>query len=158
MLMGDSDINPYLQQEIASASPARLRWMLIRRAHELTTLVGQLWTTGQQALGDQWLLRIREILGELLAGVHDRSNPLSPSISDFYLFLLQLVTETQQTRDGERLEVMRDLLAIEAETWQLVVEKLGSQSLPAPTIAPAPLGNLADSLDLTSSGSFSLEI
>lgn len=31
MLDEDRDINPYLQQEVLTASPVRLRWMLITR-------------------------------------------------------------------------------------------------------------------------------
>lgn len=156
MLMDEADTNPYLQQEVLSASPARLRWMLIARAAELCGFVDQLWSNGQVALGNQWLLRIREILGELLDGVKDSQNPLSTPICDFYLFLLQITLEVDKHQDRERLKVLAELLAIEAETWRLVVDKAArdaSASSPADSLFPS----LSSSLD-PSLGGFSLEV
>ena len=156
MLMDEADTNPYLQQEVLSASPARLRWMLIARAAELCGFVDQLWSNGQVALGNQWLLRIREILGELLDGVKDSQNPLSTPICDFYLFLLQVTLEVDKHQDRERLKVLAELLAIEAETWRLVVDKAARD---AATSSPAELlfPSLSSSLD-PSLGGFSLEV
>ncbi len=158
MHMGDSDVNPYLQQEVLTSSPARLRWMLIHRAHDLTTMVAQLWSAGESAEGNQWLLRIREILGELLDGVKDESNPLSSPISDFYLYLLQMSFEIERTQDSSRLAVLGELLAIEAETWRLVIEKVATESLV--NSSPGALFPALDrSLEITSFGSsFSLEV
>ncbi len=156
MLLDEADTTPYLQQEVLSASPARLRWMLIARAAELCGFVDQLWSNGQVALGNQWLLRIREILGELLDGVKDSQNPLSTPICDFYLFLLQVTLEVDKHQDRERLKVLAELLAIEAETWRLVVDKAArdaSSSSPADSLFPS----LSSSLD-TSLGGFSLEV
>ncbi len=152
----ESDVNPYLQQEVFSASPARLRWMLIRRAEDLCAMVGQLWSSTQPAMGDQWMLRIREILGELMDGVKDAQHPLSTAISDFYLFLLQLSLQISQNRDSARLQTLRELLSIEAETWRQVIEKAGHDALPS-----APAASLFPSLSGNQellSGGFSLEV
>lgn len=156
MLPEPSDVNPYLQQEVLSASPLRLRWMLIQRSVDLCGLVDQMWSTGQVDLSKQWLLRIREILGELLHGVQDADNPLSKSLTDFYLYLLQLAFEVEKNQDRERLSVLADLLAIESETWRLVVEKAGNESAPQlPAVALFPtVGHSLESLE----GGFSLEV
>lgn len=156
MLPEPSDVNPYLQQEVLSASPLRLRWMLIQRSVELCGLVDQLWAAGQHELSHQWLLRIREILGELLHGVQDAANPLSKSLTDFYLYLLQLAFEVEKKSDRELLGVLADLLAIESETWRLVVEKAGTESadqLPAVRLIP-DMDHAFDSVP----GGFSLEV
>ncbi len=113
--------NRYLQQEVMGASPIRLRWMLIRRAEELCGLVADLWENGQESEGSGWLLRVREILGELLGGVRDASNPLGKTVADFYVFLIQLATETDQHKDVLRLGQLRMLLSIEKETWHQVL-------------------------------------
>ncbi len=165
MLDEDRDINPYLQQEVLTASPVRLRWMLITRAKELCEGVGALWRDGQQALGDQWSLRIREILGELLAGVTG-DNPASAQVSDFYLFLLKMLSDAEQTRDSGRMLKMRDLLAYEAETWQLLMQKSPSEFSEKPALAtplrthlPAPINpSFNDSDDFSSDSSFSLDV
>lgn len=124
MLPNESEVNPYLQQEIISASPARLRWMLIQRAEDLCGLVQQLWIAGERLQAAGWLLRIREILGELLDGVADKNNPVSHQVSDFYIFLIQLLTRLEQTNDPEQLKTLQELLHLENETWQQVVQKL----------------------------------
>lgn len=173
MLDEDRDINPYLQQEVLSASPIRLRWMLITRAKELCEGVDALWNDGQTSIGDQWALRIREILGELLAGVAD-GNPASQKVADFYTFLLTKLTAVQQSRDIETLRTLRDLLAYEADTWQLLLDKsLNSEdavtAAPAPakpshapalrSHLPAPISNsYDDSGDFSSGSSFSLDV
>ena len=126
MFANDQDVNPYLQQEVMSASPIRLRLMLIQRAEELCDLVQLLWQDEDYAQGMQWLLRIRDILGELLNGVTDPENPLGKTVADFYVFLIQLVTEVEQSHSLERLGTLRELLNIEKETWKQVVEKAES--------------------------------
>ncbi len=155
MVAGEGDINPYLQQEVMTASPARLRWLLIRRSEELCGMVATMWEMGQYELSKQWMIRIREIIGELLEGVKDESNPVSTPISDFYLYLLKLSLEVEGTQDRQRLKVLKDLLAIESETWRLVIEKVGaeSQTASASSIFPA-LPSSSESVG----GSFSLEV
>jgi len=163
MLIDEGDVNPYLQQEVLSASPARLRWLLIKRAQELTGMVAQLWQQDEVSLGNQWLLRIREILGELLDGVKDETNPLSAPISDFYLFLLQMSYEIERKQDTARLNVLGELLAIEAETWRMVIERVAMESS-GQLAARTPSGTaIFPSVGLASgdgvpAGSFSLEV
>lgn len=180
MLDEDRDINPYLQQEVLSASPVRLRWMLITRAKELCEGVRALWSDGQTLLGDQWALRVREILGELLAGVTD-GNPASQKVADFYTFLLSKLAIVQRSRDIETLDTLRDLLAYEADTWKLLLDKnltegsnatdfqslSGATSQPLNASAgsnlrthlPAPISSsYDDSGDYSTGSSFSLDV
>ncbi len=156
MHTGVNDINPYLQQEVMSASPVRLRWMLIKRAEDLAVMVGRLWGNEDFSQANQWFLRIREILGELLDGVKDEHNPLSSPISDFYLYLLQMTFAIERTRDSARLKLLGELLAIESETWRLVLEKLGNESLAA-SESKSIFPDLSGAFDTASGESFSLE-
>ncbi len=163
MMSNQSDENPYLQQEILSASPIRLRWMLIRRAEELCGFVQQLWIAGEHLQAAGWLLRIREILGELLDGVSDETNPVSKQVSDFYVFLLQLITRIEQTNDPQQLKTLEELLHLESETWQQVVQKVASENLSQSN--PAAVFSMPQSSDGTNSfsggdysGGFSLEV
>lgn len=135
MQAGNSDSNPYLQQEVLSASPLRLRQMLINRAEELCEIVGHLWQNEQFEEASGWLLRIREILGELLSGVRDEKNEVAESVSDFYVFLLQLVNEIEAERSIRQLHQLRDLLAIENETWKQVNYKFGAGADPSDVTA-----------------------
>ncbi len=162
MLQDEYDSNPYLQQEVFSASPIRLRWMLISQAVELCGAVEVFWKNGDFAPGDQWLLRVRDILGELLAGITE-GNPLSLQVADFYLFLLKLLSEAEQSHDRDRLTTLKELLVIESETWQMVHQKSFADSNSVPTGSAtgvaSPLMPAFDHYDdSTSGGSFSLDV
>lgn len=149
-----SELNLYLQQEVLSASPPRLRWLLVKKAEDLCGLISQLWSTDQANLAEQWIIRVRDILGELLSGVQDTSNPAAQNIGDFYVFLIKMLTEVQQTRDQARLATLQELLSIEAETWRLVLEQENSAQTPA----QIPIAPLDFSSNLEEAGGFSLEV
>ena len=155
-----ADDNLYLQQEILSASPLRLRWMLIQRAEELCGYVPQLWAAGDNLQAAGWLLRIREILGELLNGVSDPNNPVSQQVADFYVYLLQLLTRIEQTSDVKLLKTLEELLHLENETWLQVVQK-SLMELPGTThnssaLFPSASSGTTESQDY--SGGFSIEV
>lgn len=163
--------NPYLEQEVLSASPAKLRYLLIDKAYSLCGLVDQLWKNGDHLIADQWLLRIRDILTELLSGVTDREMPLSNSVSDIYIFMINLLTKTEKSRDTKMLADLRSILEIERETWQLFCRNEANNTLgtlTGPSFAPtASTANSSATLGgYTSSGSpqlfgssgFSLEV
>jgi hypothetical protein len=68
--------------------------------------------------------------------VQDEQNPVSRPVSDFYVFLLQLLSQTESCRDLGKLETLGELLKIESETWRMVVQQLPraeDQSEPSPT-------------------------
>ncbi len=118
------DTNPYLEQDVLSASPTKLRLMLISRASELCNLVEFLWQSGKDSEASGWLLRVREILGELLSGVQDKDNPAGKDVTDLYIFMLQLLTDVEQTNSSPKLAQLKGLLEIEQETWRQVNESL----------------------------------
>ena len=159
MLSNNSESNPYLEQEILTASPIRLRWMLISRAEELCGFVKQLWADGEALQAAGWLLRIREILGELLDGVKDRENPLSTQVADFYVFLLQLLTRVEQSQDVSQLQTLQELLHLENETWKMLLQKVSSEAVGIATTPAAPFPATLASNDLTGdySGGLSIE-
>lgn len=168
MHTSESDDNPYLLQEVLSASPLKLRLLLIQRAESLCAFVRELWGKGDDLQAAGWLLRIREILGELLDGIKDKGNPVSRQVSDFYVYLLQLLTRIEITRDEEKLTILEELLHIENETWQQVVSKATLESSSDPGAAfPSAMPHGLDTShfpqsDLpannVSQGGFSLEI
>lgn len=136
--MSEPVANAYLEQEVLSASPAKLRWLLIDKAAKLSQIVGELWNSGERDLGDQWALRLREILNELLSGVQS-DTPVAQQVCDLYIFQLKLLTEAELGRDFAKLDQLRGILEIEAETWRLVQQKLAEPHLASP---PPPLGGL----------------
>ncbi|GAB5404519.1 MAG: hypothetical protein Aurels2KO_27500 [Aureliella sp.] len=156
------ETNPYLEQDVLSASPPKLRLMLISKADELCNLVQFLWQNGKDQEANGWLLRVREILGELLGGVQDKDNPAGKDVTDLYVFMLQLLTSVEQTQSSTKLNQLKSLLEIEKETWRQVNESISggqpaSGSTEAATNVPAPtyLPGTDQSLP---GGSFSVEV
>jgi flagellin-specific chaperone FliS len=116
-------IERFLQQEIGSASPAKLHWMLLRRAHALSVSISDLWSKGDFAGANQWIILIRDILTELLAGIVDPKHPLARQQSDLYIFLSVLLSTAEQGRDIDALKDLREILEIEMISWEMLVER-----------------------------------
>lgn len=116
--MIDSRENPYLEQEVFSASPAKLRWLLINKGVQLTRIIEQLWQDKNPGAG-QYTVWLRDVLNELLAAVHSQ-DILAKKITDLYIFMAQLLTTAEQKQSLEEIRQLRSLLEIEAETWQMV--------------------------------------
>lgn len=132
--------NAYLEQEVLSATPAKLRWLLLRKAVNLCDIVTQMWRDGDLTVADQWSLRIREILSELLGGIHGNDS-VARQVADLYIFLIALQTKAELGRDISLMMQLQELLAIECETWELMQRNLSgqkSESALSPTTIQTP--------------------
>jgi flagellar protein FliS len=153
--------NPYLEQEVLSASPAKLRYMLLDKCTSLISIVDQLWAAGNHFQAVQWTIRIREILSELLSGVTDQEMELSRKISDLYIFLINMLTRLEAQPSREELAEFRSILELERETWLQYVrlESTANQrSSYATAIPPATSGGYAGSNFSSGSTDFNLEV
>jgi len=74
----------FLKQEVESASPAKLRFLLLQKAHGLSVVVQDLWKQNKYDEADQWVIRIQDIVTELLAGIVDPTHELAEITSDLY--------------------------------------------------------------------------
>jgi flagellar protein FliS len=132
--------NSYLEQEVLSASPAKLRYLLLDKANTLVAIVDQLWSTGDHFQAVQWTIRIREILSELLSGITDTEMELSRKIADIYVFLINMLTRLETNHSREELAEFRSILEMERETWlQFVKQEANAQQRASysPAISPA---------------------
>lgn len=144
--MYDSSANLYLEQEVLTASPVKLRWLLLQKSVNLCEVVSELWRAGESATADQWSLRLREILTELLSGVQG-TDILAKQVADLYVFMIAQLTQAEQNRDLAILADLRGLLEIETETWRLVQQNAAGArgTAVAPPLDPAPLWNTGSS-------------
>ncbi len=144
----------FLLQEIELASPAKLRWLLIRKAHGLCQMVDAFLEKKEKLQANNWLLLVQDILGELLAGVTDARNPNAKTIADLYVFLIQQTRKVFETADRKVLADITDILGIELTTWELFVQNENRQSaIQAPIHPPY----FASSFGLEASTSLNLE-
>ena len=143
----------YLETQINTATPQRLRLMLIdgalRKAKEAAEA-----SAGQKPVDAlEPLSRCRSIVAELIAGIRAGSSPLADRVLEIYLFLFQELTEAQLRQDMARVDGVIRVLEEERITWQEVCltltdrpEDTGAYSSPevvAPAYLKAPLGDAA---------------
>lgn len=115
------DNDAFLRQEVESASPAKLRWLLLQKAHGLSISVRDLWLQGNADEATQWVILIQEILTELLEGVVDPEHELAKQQSDLFIFLLKLLVLSGQSQDVQTLESLTEILQIEKDTWEMLI-------------------------------------
>ena len=111
----------FLEMDVLASSPARLRLLLIQKACGLCDVIQQAWQSQKIAEAASWLLRLNDILSELLSGVTDKNNPAAKSISDLYVYMSQLLNRVEQSRSDEELVNLKSILQIELDTWRLFV-------------------------------------
>ena len=130
-----TDHDAFLRQEVESASPAKLRWLLLQRAHGLTLSVRDLWLKRQVADAQQWVILIQDIFTELLEGIVDPKHELAKQQSDLYVFLTKLLLTASQTQDVHTLQSVTEILEIEKDTWEMLVRRETSSysALSSPT-------------------------
>ncbi|MEX0825112.1 MAG: flagellar protein FliS [Pirellulaceae bacterium] len=141
----------YLQNLVRSASPARLRLLLIERAIEVAESLANSSSPGAVAgppdayhgknsamVRAEQTIRLREILGELLNGVVNKELDVAKQVADLYVFLLQFLGEAERDDNREQWVRIADILRIEQETWSEVCDRLTRPAKTAPASGPAP--------------------
>jgi flagellar protein FliS len=124
----------YLEAKVLTAPAYRLHLMLIEGAIRFGRQASDALGRGDQLAAATPLLRVIDIVGELLAGVRHQSSDMNKRLTDLYWFLFRLATEAKIHADAGKLAVLLRLLEYERQTWQMLCDKLGgSQSVAAAT-------------------------
>jgi|SRR4051812_37464374 flagellar protein FliS len=120
--------SPYLESKVRTASPQRLHLMLIEAAIRFGTQAEAALRRGDEPAAASPLSRVIDIMGELLASVRTNKSELNIKIADLYWFLFRRVSQAKINADAAPLSEALRLLEFERQTWQLLCEKLGSDS------------------------------
>jgi flagellar protein FliS len=107
-----------------TATPQKLRLMLIEGAMGAARQALNYWEQGDDELASASLSRCRNIISELLAGVSSDSTALTKRVAGVYVFIFKLLTEAQLQRNTEAVQKTLEILAVEQETWRMVCEKM----------------------------------
>jgi len=127
----------YLELAVQTASPAKLRLMLIERGVDVAKQLAAVYRESADSNEgvNEHSIKLLEILNELLGGVTDKELPVSKQISDLYVFLCQHLLKAEENRDASCVDEIRLVLETEAETWRMVC----TQESPV-GMAAAPVG------------------
>jgi flagellar secretion chaperone FliS len=120
----------YLESQVMTATPQKLRLMLIDGAIRWANQTLELWQSGQPERATEALIHCRAILRELLAGVRVDESELTRRVAAVYLFLLRSMTEAQLKLDRQRVLETIQVLEIERETWRMVCEQMPETPFP----------------------------
>ncbi|EMI54415.1 flagellar protein FliS [Rhodopirellula sallentina] len=118
---GRRSSDTYLESMIATASPAKLRLMLIERSVEVARHLAGLWRESPGKRGtNEHSLKLFELLSELLSGVTDDKVEVCRTVADMYVFLCQHLIAAEENGDATMIDEIRLVLETEAETWRMV--------------------------------------
>src|SRR5205085_10377507 len=118
----------YLESKVLTATPQRLHLMLIEGAIRFGRQAEEALRSGEAVSADARLLRMIDIVGELLAAVRETKTELNGRLADVYWFVFRRVTEAKINSDAVALAEALRILELERQTWQLVCEKFGGSA------------------------------
>jgi flagellar protein FliS len=126
----------YLESKVLTAPPYRLHLMLIDGAIRFGRQADEALRRGDELAAAAPLVRVLDIIGELLVGVRENKTDLTLKIAELYLFIFRRVSEAKINADAAALGEALRLLDFERQTWQLACEKLGGDSSATPPSSP----------------------
>jgi flagellar secretion chaperone FliS len=128
----------YLEAQVRTATPQRLRLMLIEGALRFARQSLELWDNDQQLEARfNALTRCRSVVSELYATIKTEEFPVAQPVKALYLFLFQHLADASLSKDPQKVRDVIRVLEQERETWQQLCEKMPE---PPPRNHTIPLG------------------
>jgi len=118
----------YLESKVLTAPTYRLHLMLIEGAIRFGRQAAEALQRGDQVAAATPMLRVVDIVGEMLAAVRGTASNLNKRLTELYWFLFRLASEAKIHSDVEKLAALLRLLEYERQTWQMLCDKLGGDS------------------------------
>jgi flagellar secretion chaperone FliS len=149
----------YFETQVLTATPQKLRLMLIDGALTFARRAAEHWRQGRMYEGGESIIGCQRIVTELLHGLKAEMAPeLVGNVGSLYNFVFRALIEAGLKHDATKLNDAVTVLEIERETWRQVCEQLGSslEATPAAAATPSPHFGRAQA-EITSSGGFSID-
>jgi flagellar protein FliS len=118
----------YLESKVLTAPSYRLHLMLIEGAIRFGRQAAEALQRGDQAAVATPMLRVVDIVGEMLAGVRGSASNVNKRLTELYWFLFRMASEAKINSDAEKLSALIRLLEYERQTWQMLCDKMGGET------------------------------
>ncbi|HWB07716.1 MAG TPA: flagellar export chaperone FliS [Pirellulales bacterium] len=147
----------YFENQIFTATPQRLRLMLIDGALHYARKAAVHWEQGRNYEAGEAIIGCQRIVTELLRGLQsDLAPDLVANVAALYNFVFRSLIEAGLKRDPHKLADATRVLEIDRETWRQVCERLGSSLETAEHPAPKRAPHFASQPDAMAGG-FTIE-
>lgn len=120
----------YLETQIKTAAPQKLRLMLIEGAMRLAAQARAAHLSGAGEQCSAYLERARDIVTELIAGIHPEKTPLNETVRALYAFIFRSLAEAQLLHEVKKIDDALRVLQEERQTWLQLCET--TPEAPAP--------------------------
>lgn len=120
----------YLETQILTATPQRLRLMLIDGAIRKINAATAAFENGDAQKASAELSHCRDIVTELIAGIDPEQTPVARQVLSVYMFLYSTLVDAQFGHNASLLPEILRVLAEERETWRAVCEKMPEKPTP----------------------------
>ena len=114
----------YLESQVLTATPQKLRLMLIEGALRFARQIVPAWEENDFEASFEAVSRSRKIIAELLSVMSDDGSEVVAQLRGIYQFLFRHLTDAQLQRNPDMVAEVIRLLEVERETWQLVCEQM----------------------------------
>jgi flagellar protein FliS len=118
----------YLESKVLTAPSYRLHLMLIDGAIRFGRQAEESLRRGESTAAAAPMLRVVDIVGEMLAGVRGGSSEINKRLTDLYWYLFRRVSEAKIHSDIAKLAEALRLLEFERQTWQTVCQKFAADT------------------------------
>lgn len=114
----------YLESQVLTATPQKLRLLLIEGALRFARQIVPHWESHDNEAGLEAVSRCRRIITELLTVMIDDGSEVVSQLRGIYAFMFRHLTEAQKEQNPEMVDEVIRLLEVERDTWQLVCEQM----------------------------------
>ncbi|HRF00746.1 MAG TPA: flagellar protein FliS [Pirellulaceae bacterium] len=121
--MARSARDAYLENEIRTATPQRLRLMLLDGAIRFCLTAKDALASSRDDDADRAFDRAHQILAELLSGIRPGYD-VGRQVASLYVFLIRELSAARSQRSTDTLDGLIEVLEIERETWRQVCESV----------------------------------
>ena len=113
----------YLETEVTTATPQRLRLMLIEEALRQCRAAEQATAQGDRPAAALATTRCRNLVSELLASIRPEQGPVAAQVLRIYLFLYSTLVEIEFAGDYRHLAKVVRVLEEEQLTWLTICQQ-----------------------------------
>jgi len=141
----------YLDSKVQTASQPQLHLMLLDGALRFGRQTKEAWTDeAESASADQFLVRMIDIVEELILGSDAGKEEGSKPLAEQYTFVYRELTACRINHDLTKLTSCLQLLEYQRETWKLACEKMAAEAATAkPRMPHMPMGTFQPSEGLS---------